>query len=606
MVQQPSASCTTSVQRAATAACRVELLVAALIVGTLVALLPRHALAQQVDEAVVYVECFDTNGNRFQGSGVVVSRSGHVLTARHVIPQNPRANEPCRGSVGVADSSSAKRLNLLPQRDVGFDTAILRFADAQTDYAFLKYCPLNDRMLGKPVFAVGYPAATQTGKPSYRAGIVSTTFVTSDGYIESDILVAPGMSGGPVLADDRGSMIGLVAGAKFDVTTGLPEFYAITPITELNVRGLQLTESEEPCYPQAPSNLELSAQIAALSERLDNSRIETAQTIEEIEGQLDTVAGRIMDLNQSLQELRTQFSDLQEQYYTTASMADRTFESLAGRIENLQRENRELFQEALDEALEGRPIRPTVDEIYENLAKPLWSFTGRFAESSGEVGEGVQMTLSYERQISAPVFSPVLYFCMTPLFEQEADPDLTTAENPMIPQFYELLDERFDKDPKEIRTCDEALHGSFTGQRFDGQSGIEVADGGPTMTLNGEYISDYAGRNLYRDVQDAEEIYGDEVSWNGWYYLQVVRRTEPSDDESPAQHQIVLRAIVDATRQENEYKREWALPCQVFSISGGPRHRDEAGPSAARLMSELISTKGAVLEQNEPCYADPS
>jgi hypothetical protein len=225
---------------------------------------PAPLFAQDaLEESIVFISCkhLETGDTR-TGSGVVVSEEGHVLTALHVAPKG----YDCSGSRGVADPNNMERMGQLPHAAAGYDIALLRFARAQK-YDFLKYCELSDNMKRKRIFAAGFPTGSATGKPSFRSGILSTTFPTPEGYLETDSLTAAGMSGGPILADDERSLIGIVSGSKFG-EDGEPVFYGITPIVNVTVSNFQLTRNEAGCYPEVPTLAEIDREILELSQRL--------------------------------------------------------------------------------------------------------------------------------------------------------------------------------------------------------------------------------------------------------------------------------------------------------------------------------------------------
>ena len=219
-----------------------------------------------LEKTIAYIECTtrDEQGasKTLTGSGVVVSAKGHVLTARHIAP----VGSSCRASLGVADTNNSQRLVHRPLTNGGYDMALLQLSTADTP-DFLKYCALSDAMIRKPIFTAGFPLGTSTGKPSFRAGIMSTTFLTEEGYVETDSLTAEGMSGGPVLADDEKSLIGIVSGAKF-LPDGTPQFYGISPIVGIQATQLDLKRNEEGCYLPKPTTEELLAKIVELESQL--------------------------------------------------------------------------------------------------------------------------------------------------------------------------------------------------------------------------------------------------------------------------------------------------------------------------------------------------
>jgi S1-C subfamily serine protease len=133
------------------------------------------------------------------GSGFVIDNVGHILTNEHVVRAAQR--------VKVRFESGQE------------ETAAVLAADARRDVALLKI----DRMgtgglpigfdpaaIGDTVYAVGAPL-----DPTYSAtvskGIVSgVREIDDETWIQSDVNVQHGSSGGPLL-DDRGNVIGMTA-----------------------------------------------------------------------------------------------------------------------------------------------------------------------------------------------------------------------------------------------------------------------------------------------------------------------------------------------------------------------------------------------------------
>jgi len=135
--------------------------------------------------------------NKGLGSGFVISDDGAVLTAEHVVSGskfvkvNTAAGKECYGEVVAASK----------QRDL----AIVR-----VDCAGLSPLPLGREKIleGGEVFAVGTPLSPKL-QFSVTKGVVSglRTFEQMD-YIQSDVSVLPGSSGGPLL-DARGNAVGM-------------------------------------------------------------------------------------------------------------------------------------------------------------------------------------------------------------------------------------------------------------------------------------------------------------------------------------------------------------------------------------------------------------
>lgn len=181
--------------------------------------------AQANDALVVYIKCsHETKGDSF-GSGVVVSAQGHIVTARHVAPDDEyecwavRENNT-KPLIGIVDAVHSAPLN------DNIDGKLMRFVPSEGEiFDFATFCPLTPDLVQERVFAKGFHRKSR-GTPSVTSGVISNGILTSRGIIETDALTVSGKSGGPVFLDGSDSIIGIVAGAEFE-PTGLPTFYGV-------------------------------------------------------------------------------------------------------------------------------------------------------------------------------------------------------------------------------------------------------------------------------------------------------------------------------------------------------------------------------------------
>ena len=133
-----------------------------------------------------------------QGSGVVVSRDGYVLTAAHVIG---RPNRPA--TITFADGSKAKAITLGMHRD--YDSGLLKITD-DGKWPFLDIGESSSLDRGQWVMAVGHPGGLTEGRGLvYRVGRILSNFA---GVISTDCTLVGGDSGGP-LVDLDGYVIGI-------------------------------------------------------------------------------------------------------------------------------------------------------------------------------------------------------------------------------------------------------------------------------------------------------------------------------------------------------------------------------------------------------------
>ncbi len=159
-------------------------------------------------ESVVQV----ASGGRGAGAGVIWDKSGLVLTNDHVLPKGRRGGET---RVALRDGRSFDVEIVKRSREL--DLALLRLGDAGE----LPAAPVGDSdalRVGELVYAIGHP----WGNPgAVTAGIVGGLGVpggprrgrrrgSGARYVRSDVVLAPGNSGGPLL-NARGEVVGINA-----------------------------------------------------------------------------------------------------------------------------------------------------------------------------------------------------------------------------------------------------------------------------------------------------------------------------------------------------------------------------------------------------------
>lgn len=156
--------------------------------------------------------------NKGSGSGFVISEDGTVVTAEHVVSGsklvkvNLASGKECYGEVAASSK----------QRDL----AIIRL-----DCSGLSPLPLSRQKLveGSEVFAVGTPLSDKL-QFSVTKGVVSAIRKVEElEYIQSDVSVHPGSSGGPLL-DSNGNVVGVtsVGIAAGSVPVGLNFFVPVS------------------------------------------------------------------------------------------------------------------------------------------------------------------------------------------------------------------------------------------------------------------------------------------------------------------------------------------------------------------------------------------
>jgi serine protease Do len=154
-------------------------------------------------ESVVQVR----SRGRGAGAGVIWDAGGLVLTNHHVVAGGRRGS---RVQVVMRDGSTFDAEVL--KRDRELDLALLRIEEASGDLLAARVGDSGALRVGQLVYAIGHPWG-RLG--AVTAGIVSgLDVVRGPGgrarYVQSDVALAPGNSGGPLL-NARGEVVGINA-----------------------------------------------------------------------------------------------------------------------------------------------------------------------------------------------------------------------------------------------------------------------------------------------------------------------------------------------------------------------------------------------------------
>jgi S1-C subfamily serine protease len=158
-------------------------------------------LADAVAKADPYLVRVEAR-NRLPASGVVWSRDGVIVTAHHVIERDENIK------VGLADGRTAAAT--LVGRDPSTDLAVLRAdADGLPEPSWAE--PDNVRV-GHLVLALGRPGggvlATHGIVSALGKGWRTRGGGAIDSYLQTDVVMYPGFSGGPLI-DSDGRVLGL-------------------------------------------------------------------------------------------------------------------------------------------------------------------------------------------------------------------------------------------------------------------------------------------------------------------------------------------------------------------------------------------------------------
>jgi S1-C subfamily serine protease len=162
--------------------------------------------------AVVTLET--TNGT---GSGFYITRDGYLLTNRHVVGDAK--------FVKVRTATGRELPGEVVSEDAHRDVALIKTQKVPFDPLSLA---LTDPGVGSEVFAIGSPLGEQFNGTFTRGVLSGYREINKNRYLQSDVSVLPGNSGGPLI-DGSGSVVGITV-AKLYAPGGNLNFFI--PIAE--------------------------------------------------------------------------------------------------------------------------------------------------------------------------------------------------------------------------------------------------------------------------------------------------------------------------------------------------------------------------------------
>lgn len=195
-------------------------------------------LVIKVQPSVVSIDV-KGQGTEDQGTGMIISSNGLVVTNNHVIA----ASVPS-GTITVTRTGSTQALpaTLIGTNPVD-DVALIRIDNA-TNLPTVTFGNSNALVVGDSVVAIGNALGLAAGTPTVTNGIVSalgrtvtasstSSSETLNNMIQTDAAINPGNSGGPLL-DAQGDVVGMntaVAGTLPDGTSAQNIGFAIPVAT---------------------------------------------------------------------------------------------------------------------------------------------------------------------------------------------------------------------------------------------------------------------------------------------------------------------------------------------------------------------------------------
>ncbi len=160
-------------------------------------------------ESVVQVQ---SGGGRGSGAGVILASEGLVMTNHHVVAGRSKHSGGASVRVAVRDGRTFDAR--IVKRGSSLDLALLRLEAAPDDLPAARFGDSETLRVGELVYAIGHPWG-QLG--AVTAGIVGGLGVSgrpgsgpSARYVQSDVSLAPGNSGGPLL-NAGGEVVGINA-----------------------------------------------------------------------------------------------------------------------------------------------------------------------------------------------------------------------------------------------------------------------------------------------------------------------------------------------------------------------------------------------------------
>jgi putative serine protease PepD len=196
-------------------------------------------LVKKVIPAVVSIDV-KSHGNEDEGTGMIITPSGEVVTNNHVIELF--TNEGGSGTITVTEYGQKKAD---PATLVGYNTqedvALLKINDPSPNLPTVTFGNSSKAVVGDAVVAIGNALGLAAGTPTVTQGIVSalgrsvsaggdgTATENLQNLIQTDAAINPGNSGGPLI-DTSGQVIGMntaVAGNSNDGTNAQNIGFAI-------------------------------------------------------------------------------------------------------------------------------------------------------------------------------------------------------------------------------------------------------------------------------------------------------------------------------------------------------------------------------------------
>src|SRR6202012_3530829 len=234
-------------------------------------------LVNKVIHSVVSIDVKSGN-NEDEGTGMIITSDGEVLTNNHVIELYSEGGN--KGTITVTEYGQTKAL---PTTLVGYaqtkDVALLKINDA-SNLPTVTFGNSGKAVVGDAVVAIGNALGLAAGTPTVTQGIISALglSVSAGGagtlpenlqnLIQTDAAINPGNSGGPLI-DTAGQVIGMntaVAGSSEDGTSAQNIGFAI-PIEEVESLIPQLEKGGPPSNSGGYIGVDITTLTSALRQQ---------------------------------------------------------------------------------------------------------------------------------------------------------------------------------------------------------------------------------------------------------------------------------------------------------------------------------------------------
>jgi S1-C subfamily serine protease len=187
-------------------------------------------LVKKVIPAVVSIDV-KSRGSEDEGTGMIITSTGEVVTNNHVIELYTDGNDS--GTITVTEYGQKKaEPTTLIGYDAQQDVALLKIDNPAANLPTVTFGSSSKAVVGDSVVAIGNALGLAAGTPTVTQGIVSalgrsvsaggdgTATESLQNLIQTDAAINPGNSGGPLI-DTAGQVIGMntaVAGSAEDGT----------------------------------------------------------------------------------------------------------------------------------------------------------------------------------------------------------------------------------------------------------------------------------------------------------------------------------------------------------------------------------------------------